>query len=88
MSTMITDSFQEELHEAVDLFGELEILDTDKRSRFTDKAFTQVLKDNNVAISISIIGKAVGATICLSSSCGAQASISHLFCRVSITLSS
>lgn len=50
--TMTTDFCLEALQEAFDLFGKPDIFNTDQGSQFTSQAFTQVLKDNNVAISM------------------------------------
>ena len=49
---MTTDFCLEALQEAFDLFGKPDIFNTDQGSQFTSQAFTQVLKDNNVAISM------------------------------------
>jgi len=49
---MTTDFCLEALQEALDLFGKPDIFNTDQGSQFTSQAFTQVLKDNNVAISM------------------------------------
>lgn len=50
--TMTTDFCLEALQEAFGLFGKPEVCNTDQGSQFTSHAFTQVLKDNDVAISM------------------------------------
>lgn len=49
---MTTDFCLEALQEAFDLFGKPEVFNTDQGSQFTSHAFTQALKDNDVAISM------------------------------------
>ncbi len=45
------------LEEAISRFGPPEIVNTDQRAQFTSNAFTQVLKDNQVAISMDGRGR-------------------------------
>jgi putative transposase len=47
----------EALEEAIDRYGAPEIFNTDQGSQFTSNAFTQVLKDNQVAISMDGRGR-------------------------------
>jgi putative transposase len=47
----------EALEEAIDRYGAPEIFNTDQGAQFTSNAFTQVLKDNQVAISMDGRGR-------------------------------
>ena len=49
-------------------YGTPEIMNTDQGSQFTSVAFTTLLKDD--AIRISMDGKGLGGTMCLWSVCG------------------
>lgn len=42
----------EALEEAIDTYGKPEIFNTDQGSQFTSEAFTSVLKDNHIKISM------------------------------------
>jgi putative transposase len=50
--TMTTDFCLEALQEACDLFGKPQIFNTDQGSQFTSQAFTQVLNEKNIQISM------------------------------------
>ena len=47
----------EALEEAIDRYGAPEVFNTDQGAQFTSNAFTQVLKDNHVAISMDGRGR-------------------------------
>ena len=47
----------EALQEAIDRYGAPEVFNTDQGAQFTSNAFTQVLKDNHVAISMDGRGR-------------------------------
>ncbi len=51
-NTMEADFCVEALEEAIRLYGCPEIFNTDQGSQFTSEAFTDVLKDNGIAISM------------------------------------
>ena len=51
-NTMETDFCVQALEEAIDTYGCPEIFNTDQGSQFTSEAFTKVLKDNGIAISM------------------------------------
>ena len=51
-NTLTTDFCTEALQEAIDRYGMPEIFNTDQGSQFTSLEFTQMLKDNNIAISM------------------------------------
>lgn len=51
-NTLTTDFCLEAVQEAIDRYGAPEIFNTDQGSQFTSFEFTQLLKDNGVAISM------------------------------------
>lgn len=51
-NTMTTDFCLEAVQEAIDRYGVPEIFNTDQGSQFTSFEFTQLLKDNDIAISM------------------------------------
>ena len=51
-NTLTTDFCVEALQEAIDRYGIPEIFNTDQGSQFTSLEFTQLLKDNDIAISM------------------------------------
>ena len=51
-NTMDTDFCVEALEEALSRFGRPEIFNTDQGAQFTSQAFTQVLKDHDITISM------------------------------------
>jgi len=51
-NTMTTDFCLEAVQEAIDRYGAPEIFNTDQGSQFTSFEFTQLLKDNDIAISM------------------------------------
>ena len=51
-NTLTTDFCTEALQEAIDRYGTPEIFNTDQGSQFTSLEFTQLLKDNEIAISM------------------------------------
>jgi putative transposase len=51
-NTLTTDFCTEALQEAIDRYGTPEIFNTDQGSQFTSLEFTQLLKDNKIAISM------------------------------------
>jgi putative transposase len=55
--TMTTDFCVEALEEAIARYGRPEIFNTDQGSQFTSADFTDVLKANDIRISISMDGK-------------------------------
>ena len=60
LSNSLTIGFcQEALEESLDLFGSPEIFNTDQGSQFTSPKFTQILSDNNIAISMDGKGRAL-----------------------------
>ena len=69
----------EALEEALARHGKPEIFNTDQGSQFTSAAFTGLLTDN--AIAISMDGKGAGATMCSSSGFGAPSSTRRCICR-------
>jgi putative transposase len=50
--TQDTEFCLEALQEAIDRYGKPEIMNTDQGSQFTSQAFTQLLKDNEIRISM------------------------------------
>ena len=56
-NVMDTDFCTEALNEAIDRYGALEIFNTDQGSQFTSKAFTGVLKQHNIRISMDGKGR-------------------------------
>ena len=56
-NTMDTDFCVEALHEALERHGAPEIFNTDQGSQFTSEAFTDVLKDHDIAISMDGKGR-------------------------------
>jgi putative transposase len=59
-NTLTTDFCIEAVQEAMQRYGTSEIFNTDRGSQFTSIDFTQLLKDNGIAISMAV--KAAGAT--------------------------
>ena len=51
-NTLTTDFCTEALQEAIDRYGTPEIFNTDQGTQFTSLEFTQLLKDNGIAISM------------------------------------
>ena len=58
-NTMTADFCVAALHEALALYGTPEIFNTDQGSQFTSEAFTSVLKDAGVKISMDGVGRAI-----------------------------
>jgi len=58
-NTMTTDFCVAALYEALALYGTPEIFNTDQGSQFTSEAFTGILKDADVAISMDGKGRAI-----------------------------
>jgi putative transposase len=56
-NTLDSDFCVEELQEALDRFGTPEIFNTDQGAQFTADAFTRVLKDHEVTISMNGKGR-------------------------------
>ena len=56
-NTLDTDFCIQALEEAISGYGKPEIFNTDQGSQFTSKAFTGVLKENNIAISMDGRGR-------------------------------
>lgn len=56
-NTLDTTFCVEALREALDIYGTPEIFNTDQGSQFTSIAFTQVLKDHNIRISMDGKGR-------------------------------
>jgi len=56
-NTMATDFCTEALEEAIARFGRPEIFNTDQGSQFTSEDFTDILKDNNIDISMDGKGR-------------------------------
>jgi hypothetical protein len=66
------------LEDALARHGKPEIFNIDQGSQFTGTAFTGVLADNGIAISMD--GKGVCATTCSSSGCGAASNMRRYIC--------
>jgi putative transposase len=58
-NTMMADFCVAALHEALALYGTPEIFNKDQGSQFTSQAFTGVLQEAGVAISIDGVGRAI-----------------------------
>jgi putative transposase len=58
-NTMTSDFCVAALHEALALYGTPEIFNTDQGSQFTSEAFTSVVKDADVRISMDGVGRAI-----------------------------
>ena len=58
-NTMTSDFCVAALHEALSLYGSPSIFNTDQGSQFTSEAFTRVLLDAGVAISMDGVGRAI-----------------------------
>ncbi|HQU00539.1 MAG TPA: IS3 family transposase [Acidimicrobiales bacterium] len=58
-NTMTSDFCVAALHEALALYGTPEIFNTDQGAQFTSDAFTSVLKDAGVKISMDGVGRAI-----------------------------
>jgi putative transposase len=58
-NTMTSDFCVAALHEALALYGTPEIFNTDQGSQFTSEAFTSVVKDADVKISMDGVGRAI-----------------------------
>ena len=58
-NTMDSSFCVEALHEALDLFGKPEIFNTDQGSQFTSAAFTDVLREHDVRISMDGKGRCI-----------------------------
>jgi putative transposase len=56
-NTLEPDFCVQALQEALDRFGRPEIFNTDQGAQFTSEAFTKVLKDNDIAISMDGRGR-------------------------------
>ncbi len=56
-NVMDTDFCVEALQEAINRYGSPEIFNTDQGSQFTSEAFTGVLKENNIRISMDGKGR-------------------------------
>jgi len=67
-NTLTTDFCIEAVQEAMQRYGTSEIFNTDRGSQFTSIDFTQLLKDNGIAISMAV--KAAGATTYSWNCCG------------------
>ena len=63
-NTMDTDLVTSVLNEALSLHGKPEIFNTDQGSQYTSYAHTQILKDNNITISMDGKGRATD-NICI-----------------------
>ncbi len=66
------------LEDAMARHGKPEIFNTDQGSQFTGAAFTGVLADNDIAISME--AAAPGGTTCSSSGCGAASNTRRCIC--------
>ena len=69
--TMDTSFCIKAVQEALEKYGSPDIFNTDQASQFTSEAFTSVLRDKNIAISMDGKG-AWAATMSLSRGCGDQ----------------
>jgi putative transposase len=63
-NTMDTDLVTSVLNEALSIYGKPEIFNTDQGSQYTSYAHTQILKDNNITISMDGKGRATD-NICI-----------------------
>ena len=63
-NTMDTDLVTNVLHEALSFYGKPEIFNTDQGSQYTSVAHTQILKDNDIIISMDGKGRATD-NICI-----------------------
>jgi putative transposase len=84
-NTLTTDFCIEEVQEAIHRYGTPDIFNTDQGSQFTRVEFTQLLKNNGIAISMD--GKGLehcsdGATMCSSSDCGNRSSTRKCTCTL------
>ena len=77
-NTLDTDFCVEALQEALRRYGRPEIFNTDQGSQFTSTAFTQVLKDHGIRISMD--GRGRVRTTSSSSGSGGQSSITTCTC--------
>ena len=68
--TMEVDFCIEAVEEALAKYGRPEIFNTDQGSQFTSAAFTGLLLENKIAISMD--GRGPGGTTCLSNGCGGR----------------
>ena len=68
----------ETLEDALARHGKPDIFNTDQGSQFTGAAFTGVLANNGIAISMD--GKGLGGTTCSSSGCGAASNTRRCIC--------
>ena len=73
-NTLDTDFCIEAVEEAIGRYGTPEIFNTDQDSQFTSQAFTGLLQDND--INISMDGRGRAKTISSLSGCGGRSSIS------------
>ena len=62
-NTMDVDFCIEALEEAIEKYGKPKIFNTDQGSQFTSEAFTKVLKDNDIKISMDGKGRALDNVI-------------------------
>jgi len=69
-NTMTSDFCVAALHEALSLYGSPSIFNTDQGSQFTSEAFTRVLLDAGVRVSMDGVDEP--STTCSSSACGAR----------------
>ena len=76
--TMEVEFCLEAVEEALARHGKPEIFNTDQGSQFTSAAFTGLLLEN--AIAISMDGRARGATTSLSSGCGGRSNTRRSIC--------
>jgi len=68
----------ETLEDALARHGKPDIFNTDQGSQFTGSAFTGVLANNDIAISMD--GKGAWRTTCSSSGCGAASNMRRCIC--------
>jgi len=68
----------ETLEDALARRGKPDIFNTDQGSQFTGSAFTGVLANNDIAISMD--AKGLGGTMSSSSGCGATSNMSRCIC--------
>ena len=81
LSNMLTADFCiDAVQEAMQRYGTPEIFNTDQGSPFTSMDFTQLLKDNGIAISMD--GRAAGVTTYSSNGCGNRSSTRRCICAL------
>ncbi len=82
-NTLDTDFCLEALEEAIRLYGTPEIFNTDQGAQFTSQAFTDLLKQHQIRISMD--GRGRVRTTSLSNGSGGAPSISTCICTVLTT---